>query len=231
MKKQERIIYGLLITILIFFISTFFGNKIHFGIDFIPNTFATHSIMLLLSVVAISFFKKNIEYHISVPKLVDTLKPILFGVLTSIVVNISMTLIAKISGNEIERMEMLTQMSTLQVFVFIFIYASIVEELLFRGFLLNLLKPFKENGIIIFKRKISTSVIISALMFGLAHLILFTTNATPFFVLKIVLFTTMLGLVAGYYQEKYNNNAYAILVHMAGNSLTILAVVLMHLNN
>lgn len=68
-------------------------------------------------------------------------------------------------------------------------------------------------------------------MFGLAHLILFTTNATPFFVLKIVLFTTMLGLVAGYYQEKYNNNAYAILVHMAGNSLTILAVVLMHLNN
>jgi hypothetical protein len=41
----------------------------------------------------------------------------------------------------------------------------------------------------------------------------------------------MLGLVAGYYQEKYNNNVYAILVHMAGNSLTILAVVLMHLRN
>lgn len=132
MKKQERITYGLLMTIIIFFISAFWGNKIHFGIDFIPNTFATHSIMLLLSVVALSFFKKNIEYHISVPKLVNTLKPILLGGLTSIVVNISMTMIAKISGNEIERMEMLTQMTTFQVFVFIFIYASMAEELLFR---------------------------------------------------------------------------------------------------
>jgi hypothetical protein len=34
-------------------------------------------------------------------------------------------------------------------------------------------------------------------------------------------------LVAGYYQEKHNNNAYAILVHMAANFMGVIAAFLM----
>ena len=63
--------------------------------------------------------------------------------------------------------------------------------------------------------------------FGLAHLILITTGVGALFLLRVVLFTFTLGLVAGYYQEKYDNTIYAIIVHMAGNSVAVLAVFMM----
>jgi membrane protease YdiL (CAAX protease family) len=66
-------------------------------------------------------------------------------------------------------------------------------------------------------------VIISAIAFGAAHLVLLATDASAFFLVRIVLFTTCLGLVAGYYQEKYNNHFYAIIVHMSGNFLAVIA--------
>ena len=72
------------------------------------------------------------------------------------------------------------KMSPLQVFIFVFIYASIAEEILFRGFLMNILKPLKIKGISILKRKISVPVIISAFAFGLGHLILITTGVGGF---------------------------------------------------
>ncbi len=85
----------------------------------------------------------------------------------------------------------------------------------------------KTKEVNIFKRKISVPVIISAIVFGLAHLILITTGAGGLFLLRVVVFTTVLGVIAGYYQEKYNNNAFAIIVHMSGNSLAVVGTLLM----
>lgn len=230
MKNNERIIYGLIIAIIIFASATFVGSKLHLDIDFFPNSFVTHSLMLLLSIIAIYSFKKNVNYKIVLPKFKKVLKPILFGVLATIIVNISMGILIKISGGESEAHPLLTKLTPLQVFVFVFIYASIAEEILFRGFLLNILKPLKAKGISILKRKISVPVIISAFAFGLGHLILITTGVGGLFLMRVVIFTTILGLIAGYYQEKYDNNAYAIIVHMSGNSLTIIGSLLMSLN-
>ena len=92
---------------------------------------------------------------------------------------------------------------------------------------MNILKPLKAVGITISKRTISLPVIISAVAFGLAHLILITTGASGMVILRVVVFTTVLGLIAGYYQEKYDNNAYAIIVHMAGNWFGFMAAVMM----
>jgi len=230
MKNNERIIYGLIITIVVFAIATFAGSKLYLDIDFFPNTFTIHSLMLLFSIVAIYSFKKDVNYKISLPKFKKILKPILFGLLATIIVNISMTIITKILGGEIEAHPALMKMSPLQIFVFVFIYASIVEEILFRGFLMNILKPLKTKGIIILKRNISVPVIISAFAFGLAHLILITTGVGGLFLLRIVVFTTILGLIAGYYQEKYDNNAFAIIVHMSGNLMGVIGALLMNLN-
>ena len=118
--------------------------------------------------------------------------------------------------------------SPFQVFLFIFIYASIAEELLFRGFLMNILQPLKTKGITILKRTLSLPVIISAVAFGLAHLILITTGASGLLIFRVVVFTTVLGLIAGYYQEKYDNNAFAIIVHMAGNWFGFVGAVMMN---
>jgi membrane protease YdiL (CAAX protease family) len=63
---------------------------------------------------------------------------------------------------------------------------------------------------------------IAAVAFSLAHLILITSGANAFFIVRTLVFTFVLGLIAGYYQEKYDNNAYAIVVHMGGNLMGLI---------
>lgn len=230
-NENKQILSGLIITVVIFTISTFIGGKVNLNMDFIPNSFLTHSTMLLISILAIYGFGKNVVYKISLPRFKKIFRPILFGILVAIIANVSMQILTKAIGVKLEAHPILMKMTPLQVFVFIFIYASIAEEILFRGFLLNILKPLNAKGITIFKRRISYSVIISAIAFGLGHLILITTGVSGLFLLRIVLFTTLLGLVAGYYQEKYDNNAFAILVHMAGNSIGLIGSIILHLLN
>ena len=137
-----------------------------------------------------------------------------------------MAVLTKILGGEVESHFALEVMSPLQVFLFIFIYASVAEEVLFRGFLQNILKPLKNKGIKLFKRHISVPVMISAVAFSLAHLTLIASGANNFFIVRILIFTAVLGLIAGYYQEKYENNAYAIIVHMGGNFMGLIAALL-----
>ena len=226
MKKNEIVIYGLIITLVIYLTAIFVGNKFQLNVDFIADTFVTHTTMLLLSIIAIFVFKNKVNYSISLPKFNQIIKPILFAVLVNIVINVSINIITKILGGTLEVHPLLVKMTPMQVFVFVFIYASIAEELLFRGFLLNILKPLKNIGITILKRKISISVIISAVAFGLAHLVLIRTGVGVIFLIRILLFTTTLGLIAGYYQEKHDNNAFAIIVHMAGNSIAVIAAII-----
>ena len=229
MRNSDQITYGLIITIGVFAISAFAGNILYLNIAFIPNSFVTHTLMLLLSIGMIYSLKKQVNYKISIPKFEKIVRPILFGFLATIIVNLFMAAITGTMGDQ-EAHPVLLNTHPFQVFLFIFIYASIAEELLFRGFLLNILKPLKAKGINILKRRVSLPVIISAVAFGLAHLILITTGVGGLFILRVVVFTTVLGLIAGYYQEKYDNNAYAIIVHMSGNLMGVIGSLLMSLN-
>ena len=228
MKKNEKIAYGLIITIIIYLIATYFGKMFELNNEFISPSFVLHSIMLGLSIFCILVFKKNLNYRISLPKFRKILRPILFGILVTIIANVTISIITKVVGGSLEEHPLLSTMNAFQIFTFVFLYASIAEEMLFRGILLNFLEPLKAKGFNFLKRKISLSVIISALAFGLGHLILIFTGVNSAFLIRIVLFTTILGLVAGYYQEKYDNNAYAIIVHMAGNSIGVIGVLLMN---
>lgn len=228
MQNKERIAYGVAITVAVFVISTLVGSKLQINVDFIPHSFVQHTLMLVLSIGLIYGLRKIVDYKIALPQFKKTIKPILYGLLATIAVNISMAAITKLPSGKVEVHGALNAMSPLQVFVFIFIFASIAEELLFRGFLMNMLKPITTKGLVIFKRNISIPVIISAVAFGLGHLILITTGAGWLFLLRVVVFTTVLGLIAGYYQEKYDNNAYAIIVHMSGNLMSVIGALLMN---
>ncbi len=230
MKNNERVAYGLIITLIIYTAGLLISRKLHLEISFIPNSFVNHSVMLVLSLIAIYGLKQDVNYKIALPKLKNILRPILFGIAATIVVNVLMVLLTKLLGEEIEVHFVFKKMSPLQIFIFVFIYASIAEELLFRGFLLNILSPLKTRKVYIFKKQISLPVIISALLFGLAHLIVITAGVGGMFLLRIVIFSTTLGLIAGYYQEKYDNNLFAIIVHMSGNLLSVISILLMNLN-
>jgi len=229
MKNKERIIYGFIITIVIYAIAQIVSVNFKLNNDFIPDAFITLTIFLILSVLAIYVFRKHMSYNISMPKFKKVLKPIAMGVIVAVTIGILMRIVTIVAGVESEIHPAFKIMNPLQIFIFVFIYASIAEEILFRGFLQNLLKPLGTKGITVFKRKISLPVILSAIAFGLAHLILIKTGVGFSFLLTIVLSTTSIGIVAGYYQEKYDNNAYAIIVHMGGNLFGVVGAILMSL--
>ena len=230
MKNKERIIYGLLITLMIFVTAKIISSKVPLNSDLIPDSFISLTVMLLLSIIAINVMRKYLTYKFSLPKLRNIFKPISLAILVTIGINLFMSIVSKIIVGTIDVHPALMTLKPLQLLIFVFFYASIVEEVLFRGFLLNLLKPIKSRGIKIFNRKISLPVIISGLAFGFAHLALITTGVDAIFLVRVVLFASSLGIIAGYYQEKYDNNSYAIVVHMAGNSLAVLAAFITVMN-
>jgi membrane protease YdiL (CAAX protease family) len=64
-------------------------------------------------------------------------------------------------------------------------------------------------------------------MFGLAHFILLTSDASLPFVLRIVILASIMGTISGYFQEKYDNNILLPLtVHMTINTITLIVSIL-----
>jgi len=233
MKDYKILTIGIFVAILISYLASTFGKLINLNIDAIPTSFVLHSIMFLLSVMAIYILQKYVNYSIKLPKFKTLLKPIGFGLLISVLSSMIMIITMIMSGgvNNPEIKMPASNLSVLQIVIFVFFYASIAEEMLFRGFLLNILRPLKKKGIPVFKRKISLAVIISAFIFGLIHILPFNSNNGIVFTIGMLIAPFLLGIVAGYYQEKFNNNAYAIIVHMAGNLMGIIGTLLMNANS
>lgn len=178
-----------------------------------------HGSMLLLSVLAIWLFRNRVPFHVSWPKLKTIFKPILLAIALTLVINLLFNVIIIAAGGEVVAHPVAAKMNFAQTFLLVFLLASIAEEALCRGFLQNSLASLKDKGIKVFGIQLSLPVIISAVFFGLMHLILLTAHPGFAFLARVVTFTTALGLMAGYYQEKYDNFSYAVIVHMAGNLL------------
>jgi len=96
------------------------------------------------------------------------------------------------------------------------IIASICEEVFSRGLIQGFLSPLKEHGFTLSKTRISLPVTICALLFGLGHLCLLGAMDTRI-VVPIVISSTVLGCIAGYYREKTGSLLPAIAVHMTFN--------------
>lgn len=230
MDNKKQVISGFIITIIIFLTANLIGRNIHFNNGIIPYSFMTGLIMLILSCSAIWIMKKDLRFQMALPKFKKIFKPFFIGIIISFVVNFIMTIIGNLIDVPPESHPLLAKMNFLQVFLFVFIWASITEEILFRGFFLNSLRSLNNIGINIFKIRISLPVIISAVLFGLAHLTLLLMGASWFFLLRTILFTIILGIAAGYYQQKYNNTSYAIIVHMGGNVPAVLGLLIMNMS-
>ena len=78
---------------------------------------------------------------------------------------------------------------------------ALVEELVFRGYLMGALRPFGDRQ----------AIVMSALLFGLLH-----GNMTQ------VPFAFMLGLVFGYLTAKTNNLLIPIVIHFLNNAMAVL---------
>lgn len=109
------------------------------------------------------------------------------------------------------------EFSFVQAVIFVWIYASICEEVLTRGLIFGYLSPLKRYSFLILKLRISLPVLVSALFFGAMHLGLLSVGLDSFSVSVIVVSGFIMGVIAGYYREKTESIIPAIIVHMLFN--------------
>lgn len=224
MKNRERTLYGLVVTIVIFALAILMGYLMNRLVGSVANSLATFVTMLTLSYLAIHTFRKDMNFSIALPQGNKIFRPIGITLLVSLGVNISLAILTVAFGGEMEGHPAIDNFTAWQAILFVVICAPISEELLFRGFLLNFLKPIATGSFLVFKRRISMPILISAIVFSLGHLVLIFSGVGLPFILRILVFTFIIGIIAGYYQEKHQNTAYAMLVHMSANSLIILSL-------
>ena len=98
----------------------------------------------------------------------------------------------------------------------IWILASIIEEIFYRGFLQTFLNPLKDIGLKLGKVYLSLPIIAAAVMFGLMHLCLLGKMPDRI-VYFIIINAFILGLIAGYFREKTGSLIPAYFVHLAFN--------------
>ncbi|MCB2196262.1 MAG: CPBP family intramembrane metalloprotease [Bacteroidetes bacterium] len=224
MKKFNNLILGIVLTAIIYFSGVILSRIVSVPMDLVPNSFVIHSTMLLLSIVAIMLLKQKsfFTFHLKKVRFKHYIYGILIGFSGFIIANILATAILSLLGKGIDPggngQAGVSEMNSVQIFIFIFIYASISEEFLFRGFTQNFLNPLKHIRLTISKSvHISLPVIISGILFGLAHLILLNTETSGPVIFRIVLMTSIVGAIAGYFQEKHQNILPAIVIHMTAN--------------
>jgi len=218
MNKKLKIFSGIFITFIVLVLSGGFEFLIKSNIDSFPDGAGCQIGILIISILLIFIFSKKriIEFYFRKVKFKQLVLPIGLTIFL-IIIN---QLISVISG--CEEHPATSSMSILQRLIFIVILASLSEELLFRGFLQNMLNPIKSYGINLYKIRLSLPVIISGFLFGLMHFALIETGANFNFVIQIGIFGIILGMIAGYFQEKHNNFTFAFIIHMTANICELL---------
>jgi len=216
MNKVSKIILGIIFTFIILMLSGVLGMKMTSMFVFFPAGFFNQFIMLVFASMLIYFFNKTgiIDFNI---KKIDA-KQIILPIL---IIVVFLTLVELVFINLFESVvtdkTIFPSVSILETFFIFIILSSLSEELLFRGFLQNMLEPIKPFGMTILKIKLSLPVLISGILFGLIHFSLITLGASFNFTFKIVFSAIIIGVIAGYFQEKFNNFLIAFIIHLTAN--------------
>jgi membrane protease YdiL (CAAX protease family) len=174
------------------------------------SAFITHTSMWILSILIIILLTRGRigEYGFTRGKFLLTGKIFLWVIPTAI---LSVTgFIASRLGQDVPADP---ARSHLQNIVFVWIYASVCEEVFTRGLLQSFLSPLAGSGIKLSKGlRLSLPVLFSGLYFGLMHIVAIDRIGPPGIVL-----TSVLGIVAGYYREKTESLIPAIIIHALFN--------------
>lgn len=138
------------------------------------------------------------------------------GIVTMMITGIAATVlnsIFPIKGGE----HFASKYSIWETIVYVWLLASISEEILSRGLIQGFLAPLKRYGFKVIRKYISLPVLISALFFSAIHLMLLTTGMNPYMVGAVVISCFVLGICAGYVRERSGSLIPAIIVHLVFN--------------
>ena len=219
MEKYLQIILAILLGISVLMLSSFFmiivssHTNLFNTFPILEKTF-THIAMIVFSILLILIINKgNLKEYGFVWNTKFSWGRI---VLLSLLIGMIPSIISKLFL-EIEVKNPAEGFTLIEKIIFIWIWASICEEILTRGLIQGFLSPYKNIGINFFNKKISLPVIIGAIFFGTMHLMLLNIGVDFFSVFIIAIFGVILGLIAGYQKEKTDSLIPAIIVHVCFN--------------
>ncbi|MFH1861420.1 MAG: CPBP family intramembrane glutamic endopeptidase [bacterium] len=206
MKIIQALLLGIAIAVLALLLSRLTPLS---STSFPPSSFVTHTVMAVASVLlAWHFSKGNLaEYGFTRGSFRLNAGIFLWVIPTGC---LSVLRFVGMGAEE-------TKLSTLiHDVLFVWIYASICEEILTRGLLQSFLSPLRDRRVrILWRWQVSIPVCFSALFFGAMHIVLIT-RLGPAAIVPMLL-ATGLGFVAGYYREKSGSLIPAIIIHALFN--------------
>lgn len=179
--------------------------------SFFPPSFVTDSAMLGLSVAAMWLLSKGQLERYGLTKGTYKFNPrILMWVLPTAVLS-TVSAFASPAGRDTSGF---SELSKLQLVVFVWVYASISEEVLTRGLLQTLLTGDSQREVPA-PHRLSMPVLVSALFFGSMHIVLVKSMGPM--VIGVILLAVFLGLIAARYRERTGSLLPAIIVHALFN--------------
>ena len=206
-----RALLALLVAGAVTFVSLYAGRILpDWEGGFLPDSFLTHSLMLLLSLALARIFSKGRLSLFGLTRGTYRFSPkILLWALPTAVFSVLSTLGPEAGGEG----GVVGDLSRPQIILFVWIYASVCEEVLTRGLLQTLL--YQEGKPAEGTRRLSGPVILSGLFFGAMHLVLVSSMGPA--AAPVIVLATLLGLLAGSYRQKTGSLIPAVLVHMLFN--------------
>lgn len=174
------------------------------------SAFVTHSLMCTLSILTVILLAKRRrkDYGFTRGRFQLTGR-IFLWILPTAALSV-MGFLASRSGAEIKPG---LGVSPIQTIVFVWIYATVAEEIFTRGLLQSYLLPLTRYGINLSQKlRLSLPVLFSGLYFGMMHIVAVDKMGPP-----VILLATLLGIVAGYYREKTESLIPAMIIHALFN--------------
>lgn len=175
---------------------------------------AIHLGMLISSILIILILTKGklneygFNWNFNFPFMKIVFISLAFGFLSSVIGNLFINSTSKTATMDFTLIEQI---------LYIWLFASISEEVFTRGLIQGFLSSLKHIGFKFLNYYLSLPVIIGAIFFGAMHLALLSLGVNILNVITIVVLSIVLGLIAGYQKEKTNSLVPAIIVHMCFN--------------
>ncbi|MBN1425275.1 CPBP family intramembrane metalloprotease [Candidatus Fermentibacteria bacterium] len=191
--------------------------------SFFPSSWITHSVMLTLSLAAMWLLSRGrlALFGFTLGTFRFSPRILLWAVPTAVLSLLAMVA----SGGAQGRAGPAANFTKLQIVVFVWVYASICEEVLTRGLLQTLLGGNSDPRVS-GSRRLSLPVVVSGVFFGLMHIVLIRSMGAA--AGPLIVLTILLGLVAARYRERTGSLLPAVIIHALFNIGGMLPVWVVH---
>ena len=146
------------------------------------------------------------------------------GVRWGLLLGVAATIVALLSGAG--SASVMGGLGFWQMVLLVWVFASVAEEILVRGYVQSYLEPLRAYGFSAFGVRFSVPVLLSAIFFSCMHLVLLARGTSFQAVYIIMVFTFFLGLVAAYHSEKSDSVLPPIAAHMFFNIGGVIGAIL-----